>query len=74
MKREDIKEYDMVKLADGRVGVVVDMWSGGNQFEFEYIVDEEDNYWEEETCNFDDIVEVLDPQRKIPESSIWLFC
>ncbi len=64
MKREEVKEFDMVKLKDGRIGVVVDMWSGGNQFEFEYIVDEENQHWEEETCKFDDIVEVLDSQKK----------
>ena len=44
------------------------MVPGFNSFEFEYIDNEGD--WAQETCNFDDIVEILDSQRKIPELSI----
>ena len=74
MNREDVKQYDMVRLVDGRVGVVVDFWGNGPLFEFEYAVDEENDDWVQETCNFDDIVEILDSRRKIPESSIGLCC
>ena len=43
MNREDVKQYDMVRLVDGRVGVVVDFWGNGPLFEFEYAVDEEND-------------------------------
>lgn len=72
MTWKDFNEYDAVRLKDGRDGVIADMVPGFNSFEFEYIDNEGD--WAQETCIFDDIVEILDLRRKIPESSIGLCC
>ena len=72
MTWKDFNEYDAVRLKDGRDGVIADIVPGFNSFEFEYIDNEYD--WAQETCNFDDIVEILDSRRKNPESSIGLYC
>lgn len=65
MTWKDFNEYDTVRLKDGRDGVIVDMVPGFNSFEFEYIDNERD--WAQETCNLDDIVEILDSRREMAQ-------
>lgn len=65
MKREDVKQYDLARLSDGRDGVIVEFWGNGPMFEFEFSPDADDKeYWEQETCDLADVVEILDSLTK----------
>ncbi|MFV0351219.1 MAG: hypothetical protein ACK5JF_02760 [Oscillospiraceae bacterium] len=55
-----IKQYDTVKLKDGRVGCVVEKWS---ETDFEVDVGSGPADWETITAKLDDIAEVVTPQK-----------